>query len=258
MDFIELNKFSELHTGSDIIFCKTDFLFQEFENIKKLNREVVLISGNSDYAITDDIIKKAPKNIKKWFAQNALSNSDILEPIPMGLENKNESLRKGHGIGYYERATQKEILLSETKFSGDYEGIYSNFKIETNFTHRAIVKKICVDSPHILWEEPNLSLNEFFEKIKKYPLIVCPAGNGIDTHRLWEVLYSGRIPITIKMGNFKIYELYEKLPIIILEKNDDLRNLELINSKYHEIKSREHELELLDCSFWKNKIKNIL
>ena len=31
-----------------------------------------------------------------------------------------------------------------------------------------------------------------------------------------------------------------------------------LSSKYHEIKSREHELELLDCSFWKNKIKNIL
>ena len=108
MELIQLNKFSELHDGEKIIFCKTDFLDSEFNNISKINGDVILITGNSDYAITDDIVKRAPKNIKKWYAQNALTNSDLVTPIPMGIENKLESLRLGHGIGYFERV--QEIL----------------------------------------------------------------------------------------------------------------------------------------------------
>ena len=120
MELIQLNKFSELHDGEKIIFCKTDFLGSEFNNISKINGDVILITGNSDYAITDDIVKRAPKNIKKWYAQNALTNSDLVTPIPMGIENKLESLRLGHGIGYFERVQEKETLLNNIKNKEDF------------------------------------------------------------------------------------------------------------------------------------------
>ena len=58
-DLIQFNKFSELHDGRKIIFCKTDFLSAEFEIIEKMNSEVVLISGNSDFAVNDVIANYA-------------------------------------------------------------------------------------------------------------------------------------------------------------------------------------------------------
>ena len=254
IDYIQINKFSELHDNNKIIFCKTDFLLQEFEKIKNLNHDVILISGNSDYSIDDRLMSLCPKNVKKWYAQNALSNNPILEPIPIGLENKLPSLRDGHGIGYLDRVTEKERLLNRNLDILPSRKIYSNFNITTNFSYRKRIKDISISLPHIDWDDYNLSLEEFFNKVLEYESVVCPVGNGVDTHRLWEVLYSNRIPITVKVGNFKIYELYEKLPVVILNNELELTNYELLNSKIKEIKNKKFDSNILDYNFWKNKI----
>lgn len=255
--YIEINKLSHLHNGSTIFFCKTDFLIEEFGNIKKQKNNVILITGNSDYSITDEILAIAPKNIKKWYAQNALSNHSILEPLPIGLENKLPSVRKGHGVGYFDRATLKESLLEKSN-SNNIEPtkfIYANFNVNTNFDHRNPIKTLCQSIDFIDWEEPNLSLNSFFNKILDYKTVVCPAGNGLDTHRLWEVLYSNRIPITFKTGNYKLYELYNKLPIIILENNKDLINYNLIETKYLECINKQYDSSILNVNVLINQIK---
>lgn len=256
MNFIELNKFSELHNGEDIIFCKTDFLFEEFKKIKDIGKKVILITGNSDYPIDESRVKDIPSNIVKWYGQNILSNHEKLFPIPLGIENKNECLRAGHGVGYFDRVSVKESLLSRSVDIKPTKVIYANFNANTNPQYRNKIKSICQESKHIDWEEPNLSLEGFFNKILDYEMVVCPIGNGIDTHRLWEVMYSKRIPITIKVGNYKIYELYEKLPIILLNSDDDLKNYDLITEKLNIIKSKKFDLELLNYEYWKNKILN--
>lgn len=256
LDIISLNKFSHLHDGRNIIFCKTDYLLSEFQNIKQIDNDVILISGNSDFPIDDYISSKKPKNIKKWYAQNVLTFDDKIIPIPMGIENKDESIRSGHGIGYYERVYEKEKILNSNLNIEPINEIYSNFDVNTNYVHRNLVRDLCVNSSHINWEEPNLSLTDFFKKIKTYKMTVCPAGNGVDTHRIWEVLYSGGIPITIKIGNFKIYELYEQLPIIILDKIQDLENHDLILEKYENIKQKYSNIDIINYGFWESKIKS--
>jgi hypothetical protein len=256
--YIEINQLSHLHNGSTIFFCKTDFLIEEFENIKKQNNNVILITGNSDYSITDEILTIAPKNIKKWYAQNALSNNSILEPLPIGLENKLPSARKGHGVGYFDRATQKEFLLEKSN-SNNIEPtkfIYANFNTNTNVYHRNPIKKLCQSIDFIDWEEPNLSLNSFFNNILEYKMVVCPAGNGLDTHRLWEVLYSNRIPITFKMANYKLYELYNKLPIILLNNIDQLLDKNFIMQEYNRCLSQVWDKSLLDVNLWIKTIQN--
>ena len=254
MDFIQINKFSELHDGNKIIFCKTDFIFNEFKLISKIPHDVLLITGNSDYPIDESRFHLKPNNVKKWYAQNAIVNDECLIPLPIGLENKLESVRPGHGIGYYDRVLEKEQLLSRSITKQPIKKYYSNFNIETNYLYRSKIKSICENSPHIDWEESNLSLTEFFDKILDYDAIICPIGNGIDTHRLWEVLYSNRIPITIKVGDFKIYELYEKLPIIILDNENQLYDEELLDNKLNEIKHKQFDMSLLDMIYWENLI----
>lgn len=258
MELIQLNKFSSLHNNTDIFFCKTDFLREDLNYISTLDNNVILISGNSDYPITDDYLNLVPKNIIKWYGQNITSNHELFEPIPLGIENKFESQRVGHGVGYFDRVHEKEFLLNRNLEIKPTKKIYANFEISTNYSHRVSVKNLCVESEHIDWETPNLSLQDFFDKILDYEMVVCPAGNGVDTHRLWEVLYSRRVPITIKMGNFKIYELYEKLPIIILDNPLDLYNYELINKKYSEVIDSNYNIELLDYNYWNNKISKFI
>lgn len=89
-------------------------------------------------------------------------------------------------------------------------------------------------------------------------MVVCPAGNGVDTHRLWEVLYSGRVPITIKTGDYKIYELYENLPVIILNNLHELKNQSYINYQYEKIKNKVFNSDLLETEYWLSTIKDFV
>jgi hypothetical protein len=75
---------------------------------------------------------------------------------------------------------------------------------------------------------------------------------------LWEVLYSGRVPITIKMGDYKIYELYEKLPVIILNDLNELKNQNYINYQYEKLKNKKFNRELLYTEYWLSTIKNFV
>jgi len=257
IDYIEINKLSHLHDGENIFFCKTDYILEDFETIRNINHPVTLITGNSDYAITDNIVSVAPKNIAAWYAQNALSNSEIVHPLPIGLENKLPSVRTNHGIGYFDRASEKETLLNQNNSDNlENKFIYANFNINTNYNYRSIVKDYCIESSFIDWQEPNLNLKDFFDTIRNYKMVVCPAGNGVDTHRLWEVLYSNRIPITIITGNYKIYELYKKLPIILLEDINQLLDKSLITEEYNKCLSKIWDRSLLDVKSWINIIKN--
>jgi hypothetical protein len=256
MNSVQINKFSKLHNSDIIFFCKTDFIFDEFKRIKDIPHDIILITGNSDYPIDDLTFSLKPNNIKKWYAQNALVNDEILIPLPIGLENQLESIRPGHGVGWGERVAEKEKLLSRNLITQPSKKYYSNFNISTNYSYRSKIKDICIKSPHIDWEESNLSLTEFFDKLLDYEAIICPIGNGIDTHRLWEVLYSNRIVITIKVGNFKIYELYEKLPIILLEDESQLYNEKLLDSKLNEIKNKQFNMDMLNFNFWESQILN--
>ena len=253
MDLVQLNRFSKFHDGENIIFCKTDFIFDEFKKIEKIPHDVILITGNSDYPIDEFRFNRKPKNIKRWYAQNALVNDEILIPIPIGIENKLESERPGHGVGYYDNALEKEKLLSRNIDKIPHKKYYSNFNVSTNYLHRSKIKYICENSRHIDWENSNLTLLNFFDRILDYDAVICPAGNGVDTHRLWEVLYSNRIPITLKVGDFKIYDLYKKLPIIVLEDENYLYDEKLLDEKLNEIKNKKFDMSLLNFSYWEIK-----
>lgn len=256
--FFSINKLSFLHNNENIIFCKTDYLFDEFKSIKQNKKDVILISGNSDIEIKLSHILYKPKYVKFWFAQNLKTNFGNVMPLPIGLENKNESVRLGHGIGYFDRVTKKEELLSRfcVNICEPNKLVYANFNIDTNFKVRNKVKNICLQSPHIDWEDSYEDINAYFDRILEYESILCPEGNGIDTHRLWEVLYSRRIPIIIKSGNHKIYNLYRQLPIVILNNLNELYDKKSLIQKINSVKKGRYNWELLSEKYWVNLILN--
>lgn len=252
-DLIQLNKFSKLHNDQSIWFCKTDYIYKDFQAISRLDHNVILITGNSDYPITETIVEKKPKNIIKWFAQNALSN--FLEPIPIGLENKLEASRHGHGIGYRHRVEQTELEIIEQPEVSPRFNIYANFNVNTNPSFRKNIKNICINSKHINWQEPNLSISKWFNNIRDHRMVVCPMGNGIDTHRLWETLYCNRVPIIVKTAQYKIYDLYLKFPIIVLEDTNELEDEKHINALYSQTLKKSHNIDMLNINYWINLIR---
>ena len=90
----------------------------------------------------------------------------------------------------------------------------------------------------------------------RHGFILCPRGNGIDTHRFWEALYRDCIPI-VKNSAWAHYWNELGLPVLIVEEYEDifqytedqLRELYLKNSK----KFSESNF-LLEVDFWRERL----
>jgi len=258
LELLQLNKFGDLHNGRDLIFCKTDYLKEEFKKIAKLKNEVILISGNGDEGIGSSLTSLMPDNIRLWYCQNNLTDHEKLVSIPIGLENTSINKRKGHGVAW-PHAVEKVKLLNEVfnqlATPAPSHFLYANFNTQTNAAHRNPIKEICIRTPFIYWDEPSLNYREFIKKVLDHEATICPAGNGIDTHRLYEVLYCKRIAVTFKTGDYPIYkELYEKLPVVILERIEDLKDRDKLQNLIAVAQQKKQNLELIDFSYWRTAI----
>ena len=47
-------------------------------------------------------------------------------------------------------------------------------------------------------ERENKDLVGYLDSLIRYKYVLCPEGNGIDTHRFWETIYAGSIPVSKK------------------------------------------------------------
>ena len=94
--------------------------------------------------------------------------------------------------------------------------------------------------------------HEYYRKLLKASAILCPRGNGFDTHRVWESLYMGRVVVTL---HSPIDEVFDSLPVIFLNAWDELPFAEsfirnaVINHQSGSILS-----EKLFLSYWLCKI----
>jgi hypothetical protein len=62
---------------------------------------------------------------------------------------------------------------------------------------------------------------ENIQRLSEYEFCICPEGNGVDTHRLWEALYVKCIPIVIKSKHIDILQKQLDIPLVILDSWDD-------------------------------------
>lgn len=252
MNTIKGEKFEELHNGYNIFYTHIDNVYDFFN--KKNENPFVLITHNSDGAISKnsnnskDILfdkLKIPKNLIKWYSQNVDVIFEKLESIPIGLENKKwfPEIRKEEKILNHTRKDKKNLL-------------YINHNISTNPKER--------QSPYIIFsEKPWVTLvnggnghmfDDYLENIVTHNFVLCPEGNGIDTHRLWETLYVGSIPIVKNCINTSFYK---DLPICFVDDWEEI-NENFLHAEYDRINSKNWNLEKLDFDFWKNKINTTI
>lgn len=83
--------------------------------------------------------------------------------------------------------------------------IYFNFSTNTNKRIREDCKAK-VSKMGIPWIN-NKNYREYLIELKKHKYAICPEGNAIDTHRFWECIYMGVIPICKRN---KVVEYFSK------------------------------------------------
>ena len=87
-------------------------------------------------------------------------------------------------------------------------------------------------------------------QLSKSKFCICPFGNGIDSHRVWEALYLGAIPVVPECSFFRSFT---NLPIVYI--NDwSIVSPTFLNAEYNRLQSTIFNYEKLKLSFWKEKI----
>ena len=187
---------------NDIIFCKTDLLpdlfsilYNQagFKNIKLITHQAATPS------IDEKLFKLKPKVISKWYSINVEFEHPDLIPIPLGLANdySKRNIRPQDFIEFFDKSENIDEYKKEKK-------IYINFKIDTNIN----IRKKALDqflARKDTTYKTNLSLSEFIRDMFCHKFILSPEGRGIDTHRFWEAVYLGSIPIIEKHHTFGEY-----------------------------------------------------
>jgi hypothetical protein len=222
----------------DIIFCKTDFILDLFNELQILPEwyNLKIITHESDYEINQSLFSRKPKCVAKWFAINVNYKHENLVPIPIGLANEHCTITlKIDDI--------KSQILKKEKL------LYVNHRVKTNISKRKYLYDFFSTNDWCTVDTPDLSLEQFSEKISKHHYMLCPVGNGIDTHRLWESLYSGVVPVVEDHIN---YHNMKQLPILFIDSFKSItkeileHNLNIFTSK---------NIQQLNIEWWKKYIK---
>lgn len=179
-----------------VMFCP-GHLAREFisDNLNQIAARV-LIFGNSDEEFSQ-IDFALPPSVRHIFIQNYLSrNSEMITGIPIGLEN----LRLGNN--------GRPNLILNSKPKGSNSILVGPFSM-THAERKEFDINELMAEPRINFLDSRISTKQYSGIAQNFRFIASPRGNGIDTHRFWETLYRGSIPIvkdSIWRQNFKFLE----------------------------------------------------
>lgn len=238
----EIEKYFDVINNSTIIYIRTDLLDAFLKNIyHKLNNKYIIITHNSDKYVGKEYIDILnDEKITTWFSQNINIEHEKLFAIPIGIANSQWK----HG--------NLEILKKIMNMNIEKVNLlYSNFKTNTNTKERTLAKNILIKNG-FAFTEPNLSWETYLIELKKSKFSICPYGNGIDCHRIWESLYLDTIPIVISHVS---YSQFNELPMLMIS-DWNIITKKFLDEQYEIIKHNKlnnyYKYEKLYMDYWIN------
>lgn len=223
----------------DTIFVKSDYINNFYENIHpKIPSDYILITHNSDHSASSVCRELLEEDrLIAWFAQNAYEVSHPkLIPIPIGLENR-----------YNVNGDPNRVDMAIKKIPDPEKRnifIYMNFNIATCPEERKEVFSLLNDISHVV-STPK-AYPAFLKDLSRSMFVLSPRGNGYDCHRTWEALLMGAIPI-VKTSSMD--PLFKNLPVLIVNEFKEL-DIEFLQKKYHEIRSKPFDKRKLTMDYW--------
>ncbi|MFY0608066.1 MAG: hypothetical protein JXR10_15205 [Cyclobacteriaceae bacterium] len=257
------------------VYVVTDQLKQFYEQVfKKLEiqgKRIVLVTGASVRSVPDEIsslnsidyskvILDSPATIK-WFTQNYswVNSHPKISPIPLGI-NYHTLSQKPHWWGKYSTPLDQESeMIKLIKSSPPYEERRNRC---FSFFHFNISERHDGDRRLALKALMDVDFNDFANRIcdrkttwdicTKYKYIVSPHGHGLDCHRTYEAIALGCLPV-VRSSSLDV--IYERLPVIILDKWEDI-SIELLENRA--VDARKNRTKLMQLGYWKDLIKSAI
>jgi hypothetical protein len=230
--------FSKLKSD-DIIYTHTFYADQLFEKLEKIEyQQNTVITHNSDNTV--DFVP--PDNVY-WFTTNVNIRYKSIRSIPIGIEND------------FWLKDKKKLMQQKLRDKKNFKRmLYVNHNVKTNPKER--------QKPYDLfsgksWATVNTGSNgqgyeNYLDNIYNHPFVICPQGNGIDTHRTWECLYMNTIPIEKRNIN---NQFYTDLPILFVDDWEEITE-RFLHDSFMRMTSTKWDLKKLTFEYWQNEIIN--
>ena len=260
-DFITGDRFLAVaSTTAGISYSKRDFLFRSGtwrgEQVKAYIRKPtairrgVLVTGHSaiPFARRHQWLLQAAGS-ESIFATNALRPGRRVVPVPIGLTNNCDDSPQHRLFGNTNHIRQ--VLDAEERpdvFSGS---IYANFSIGTFFNERAPLQEQLSTMKNATVETPTMTEPgrlHYLTQIRRHNFTICPRGAGIDTHRLWETLYTGGVPIILRHRS--IDPLVRHLPVIQVDDWSQILDTNYLEHAWHLLSGARLQVSSLRMSAW--------
>jgi hypothetical protein len=226
------------------IFVKTDYLADFFSNIHPLIQvNYILITHNSDDPTPGPFAHFLDEDkILAWFGQNYDGFAHPkMHPIPMGIAN----FCWKHGDADVIANIQKRHLSKKHL-------VHMQFNPQTFAKERVSVHQKFKGAPYC-YSPSQSRFQKYLRTLSRAKFEIAPRGHALDTHRIWESLYVGTIPI---VKSSSLDPLYENLPILIVEDWEEVGE-EFLNQKYVEFQMGTFHREKMYMDYWVEQIHSI-
>jgi hypothetical protein len=226
--------------GGEIIFCKTDFislLNQCINNFVPPEVKLHIVTHDSDFPLNYERMEPLVSRPISWWGMNC--ETDKANPLPIGIANSYSSVN----MREFESSTNPTRLLYINNRIQTYpplrQWVYDYFSSKSWATLRVPYETSGVDP-------------RYKSELIDHKFVLCPRGNGVDTHRIWEALYSGVIPVVVR---HRTHEMLEgQLPILFVDDFSEVTE-HMLDEVYDEFKKKSWNTNMLTCSWWIQKIK---
>lgn len=228
-----------------------------------LKNPVVIVCGNDDNDFPHDFMDivqviENHKNILRFWCQNCTIETNKIKNIPIGLDYHSMSYDTPHlvhGQKHISPIVQEQQIIDIRNDFLPLEECKStciaNFHLAMDMYKREKVRlpaynKLKNNSCIKFLERQ--SRTDYMKELKDVAFAICPSGNGLDTHRLWETLILGRIPIVNKTK----LKVYKDLPIVEVE-DWEIINEEWLSYQHKNIveKYGSFNMEKVYLNYWK-------
>ena len=185
-----------------------------------LTKPIVLLTGDGDLSIpaelppdVSDAILKCPF-IACWITQNCSSPGSYggkLQAMPIGLDDKLNTSKVIEAPS--PRPHSGRVVMDAHLINGEYSETAQ--KRWPDQLSRKQVFEAVKNLGHVTYPPRRIPRGHVHDLWKDTDFVVCCEGNGMDTHRAWEVLCMNRIPIVYKTP--MTTSLFHGLPVILSE-----------------------------------------
>jgi len=229
--------------SGDIVFCKIDEVWRLFRALRRTRKRIVLVTGEGFKPVTPELYRQKPPHVMHWFGTNMFASADDVTPIPLGIGNAagGAALRPHDFSLPFNGEVPRNCLL------------YANFSPATNPEVRGPLAEWAAAQDWMTYRQHSgdVGKESYLRSLRSHRFVLCPPGAGEDTHRMWEALYCGAIPVVRRSPALRDFT---DLPVLMVERLDCLTEpmLREISARWPPPQSSK---EKLDLSYWRRAFR---